>query len=376
MWMLGRFMTQARRTHVAHVIDALHPGGAERMLLEIANATDQTAFQVSVVVTREAGLLAADLSPGAQLVVLERQGKIGLAGICKFWRFCRDRRVDIVHAHGRSSAKLVGFSKCLGRLPRRIGFLFHDHYGDVEIDPAFPPSLRMLSVLLRPYYVGVHPSLVHSARNRGARWKRAELIQNAIDFGAYENPTPAKFLAAPRRPLGVMIANVRPSKDVLLLVRALSRLNGLDWSMLVVGALGTDYSSFCVHEARRLGLDDRLQFLGATRDVSTILGEADFGVLSSLSEAGPLALLEYTAAGIPFVSTRVGSIATELEELGIGTFVSPRDEVALADALTRIIQDPERKRAFAARRDAAREIFDINHVIGRWEQLYREMAGA
>jgi glycosyltransferase involved in cell wall biosynthesis len=66
------------------------------------------------------------------------------------------------------------------------------------------------------------------------------------------------------------------------------------------------YAKACLALRDELGLRERVLFLGSRADIVELLAGADFAVLCSKTESGPLALVEYAASGLPFVSTRVG----------------------------------------------------------------------
>jgi glycosyltransferase involved in cell wall biosynthesis len=317
-------------------------------------------------------MLIEELEGDIQLFTLDRSGRFDLPALSNLWKFCRAENVDVLHVHGRSSFMLIAGARLLGKLSRRVQILMHDHYGDIEIHPQFPWSLKIAMFILQPYYVGVHPLLVARAGSGVLRCRSNRLIQNAIEFRLYELEGVGQHEDLPR-PVGVMVANIRPSKNVLLLLRALSRLGELEWSMLLVGALTGEYSDRCIREANRLGIGDRIHFMGMSNGVPGLLKRADFAVLSSASEAGPLALIEYVAANKPFVSTRVGAVAAALESMGIGLFVPAGDEEALSDALGTLISGEHGDHIPATKRDRAKHEFDMNEVISRWINLYREI---
>ena len=62
--------------HIMHIIDSLAIGGAERMLVDIANSTDKSKFSVSVCVTRSDITLAKNLLPDIPLRILNRQFRL------------------------------------------------------------------------------------------------------------------------------------------------------------------------------------------------------------------------------------------------------------------------------------------------------------
>ncbi|MBC7242909.1 MAG: glycosyltransferase [Anaerolineae bacterium] len=173
--------------------------------------------------------------------------------------------------------------------------------------------------------------------------------------------------------MGIIIANVRPQKDYVSLLHALAQVKDLSWHLLAVGGFSDlAYYQTCLGLMYALGLEERITFLGPRLDVPTLLKAADFAVLSSRSESGPLVLLEYAAAGLPFVSTQVGLIGDSLARLGIPEFVPPQDVHELARALRRLLalSPGERKERGMKTRELAAPYFDIRNVMPKWYQLY------
>ncbi len=112
-----------------------------------------------------------------------------------------------------------------------------------------------------------------------------------------------------------------------------------------------DYVARCVAHAARLGLSEVACFEG-TVDVARELPTLDALVLTSISEAQPLVLLEGGAAGVPVVATDVGAcrelvLGRSGDDRGLGAaglltpIGSPR---ATADALLRLARDPALRR--------------------------------
>jgi glycosyltransferase involved in cell wall biosynthesis len=83
--------------------------------------------------------------------------------------------------------------------------------------------------------------------------------------------------------------------------------------------------------------------LGSRPDVSAILRASDIGVLSSVSEGLPLALLEYGMAGMAVVATDVGQCGEVLDRGRAGVLVPASDPSRLAEALVELMLSPARR---------------------------------
>lgn len=365
------------RPHIAHVIDGLAPGGAERMAVEIANATDRSSYEVTVCVTRDDTTLEPALDEDVGRIVLRRASRFDGRGFRRFSAFCRHRRVSVLHVHGRSSLSFIAFQKALGMLPSGLPVVAHDHFGDVDLVDRLPRSFKMSLGTTQALFVGVHERLVEMACRAGVPSNRAWFIRNAVDFSSYEVTANRQQTNLPHglfRPFGIMVANVRPTKDLAVLFQA-AQLVDQSFSVGVVGSTAdAAYFDDCRKLIGQLSVNDRVRFLGEQPDVRRLLGAADFGLLTSKSESGPLVLLEYAASGLPFASTKVGSIGPDLCSRGIPEFTSVGDANAMGMAITRLLAlgDEGRKERGNQGRVEAEKDYDISRVMPSWYEVYEQ----
>ncbi|MDB1113840.1 GT4 family glycosyltransferase PelF [Pseudomonas extremaustralis] len=185
----------------------------------------------------------------------------------------------------------------------------------------------------------------------GAEPSRTQLIANGIDLTQWtqvlENRAPG---IAPR--VG-MIGRVVPIKDVKTFLRAMRGVISVmpEVEGWIVGPEEEDpeYVSECRSLMASLGLEGKVHFLGFQR-IQDILPQLGLMVLTSISEAQPLVILEAWAAGTPVVSSDVGSCRELIEggiaedrDLGIaGKVVAIADPQATSAAILELLRSPER----------------------------------
>jgi glycosyltransferase involved in cell wall biosynthesis len=122
------------------------------------------------------------------------------------------------------------------------------------------------------------------------------------------------------------------------------------------------------------GLGSRIKFLGVRRDIPNVMNAADGFVLSSYLEGLPMVLLQASSVGMPIVATDVGGNAEVVIDGANGFVVPPRDDRALANAMIQVLKLPEIERARMSEsgQKLAREKFEIERILDRWEALYVE----
>jgi len=126
--------------------------------------------------------------------------------------------------------------------------------------------------------------------------------------------------------------------------------------------------------ASRLGLNQRVHFLGWRSDLETILPELDMVICASKNEGTPVAIIEAMAAGVPVLSTDVGGVADLVTHGETGWLVRAGDPPALAQAIQHLLGDAAlRARLAAAGRPVALERHGVEGLIRRVEALYTDL---
>lgn len=366
-----------RPLHVLHVIDGLGLGGAERMLVDLANQTVADGHRASACVTRDHLALAPELDPRVHLLVLARRARISPPSLLRLARFIRRERVDVLHVHMRSNLAFVLQLRATRAI--RTPIVFHDHYGTIELDTSIPLWFRIGHRFV-DRYVGVYDKLVAWAQRAGIPAARTATIPNALDLtrftGAPAAPIRARLAIDPAAPVALLVASLRRDKGVDLLLDAVARAAArAQLHVLIAGADAEPaYAAHCRARARELGLDRTVHFLGGRTDVPNLLPAADLALLSSHTESGPLVLIEYLAAGLPIVATTVGDIGRRLAALGVPGFVPAGDPAAFARELDRLLALPPaaRRARGALGRQILADGWDLRRVMPRWYALYRD----
>ncbi|HEX2839978.1 GT4 family glycosyltransferase PelF [Hyphomicrobium sp.] len=218
----------------------------------------------------------------------------------------------------------------------------------------------------------------------GAEREKLSVIANGID--------PARFGRLPvashdTPPTLALIGRVVPIKDVksFISAAALLRRQIPDLCALVLGPLDEDpaYADECSELIRELALEDCVRLLG-TVNIVDYMPRIHVVVLSSLSEAQPLALLEAGAAGIPCIATDVGACreiiegsAEEQPRLGPGGYVTglvaPSE---IAAAAKRLLESEDLRRTMGETlRQRVRRYYDSGQASSNYHLLY-ERRGA
>ena len=127
--------------------------------------------------------------------------------------------------------------------------------------------------------------------------------------------------------------------------------------------------------ARRLGLEDRVFFVGRVEETIPYMDAFDVAAVPSVgSEAICRVALEHMAMSRPVIGTRVGAIPEAVVHRRTGLLVPPGDERALAQAMLALLKDPQRARAMGrAGRRRVERTFTLERLARRTEDLYARL---
>lgn len=371
------------KLRVLTVVDTLAVGGAERVAVDLSNALDREHHEVLLCSTRHDGPMRDELAADVAVTVLGRHHRWDPVGLASFVRYVRGQEVDLIHSHSRGSMQFVS-------LARRVGLgatphLFHDHYGALHVDRSAPWSLRYPLRTGVDHYLGVDRRLCRWAVEAvGLPPERVSLAVNGVDLRRFRDATPvdlrASFDLEGREVVFVMLAHFRHQKDQPTLYRALAQLDPSLLERLGVVIVGripsdTDYADRCAELAASLGIEGQVRIAGPRSDVPALLAGADAGLLATKNETGPVAVLEYLAAGLPFVASDTGEVTRSIRSDDVGLTPEPRDPHQLAAAIEAIVQlGPAGRRDMGARgRKVAEERFDQRVLAAAIERRYRQV---
>ena len=202
-----------------------------------------------------------------------------------------------------------------------------------------------------------------------------KVIYNFIDPAIYDRaiypPILREQLNGERRVL-MHVSNFRPVKRVVDIIRVFARVCQTLPSALVMVGDGPDRVA-AETEARALGVDRDVHFLGKIDAVAPLLAGADLFLLPSQSESFGLSALEALASGAPVVGSRTGGLVEVVKEGVTGALCDVGDVDAMAAASLEILSDRERWKTMsdAAALDA-RARFSRDDIVRQYELLYED----
>lgn len=171
----------------------------------------------------------------------------------------------------------------------------------------------------------------------------------------------------------INVARFHPVKNHKLLIDAFEKLcaSGSNSILELVGD-GQEYEDIKKYVLEKK-LGEKVKFLGQIEDVAPKLAGADVFVLSSVSEAFPVSVIEAMAVGLPIIATNVGGLPELVKENGI--LVESNNVEAMCSAMLDLEQNQEKRKQMGECSKTMAEKFDISKIVKQYEKVYDEEAG-
>ncbi len=180
-----------------------------------------------------------------------------------------------------------------------------------------------------------------------------------------------QFSIPPNEMIVSTVSYLRPFKNPQVIVEAWQELRKRDVSARLIVAGDGDMLPELKVLAGRLGVADRVHWLGNVADPTSLLQASDIFVLASVGEAFGLVLAEAMACGVPVVGSRSGSLTEVVEDGRTGLLCTPLDAHAFAGAIERLGRDVPLRTEMAARAVArVKEHFTVDIMVRRTIDIY------
>jgi glycosyltransferase involved in cell wall biosynthesis len=368
----------SERIHVYHLIGSTGLYGAERWVLALMRAVDPDRVRCTLVnlvdqqgerseVVRaagERGLEAFDFPTG---------GKFNPLAAFRLARLARSQKVDIIQGHGFKS-DLVGL------LAARLAgckAMTTPHGWSFEADR----KLQLYEKLDRALFgwmdmvCPLSPDLAQEINSDGAR-DNVRLIFNGVDLEEIQAIPAAPRQADRAFSLGYVGQLIdRKNLDTLLAAVQLLRSAQAEVRLTVIGS-GTREEQLR-EESVRLGIQDRVSFLGFRPDAAAYLKTFDAFVLPSLMEGIPRCIMEALACALPVVVTDIPGNRDLVQHKLTGLLFAPRDSQDLAHQVRYLMENPVLAREMGERgRCKVEAEFSNRTMAAQYSDLYRALLGA
>ena len=361
---------------IAHIIDNLSIGGAEKLILSLAQDFPGELVVISLRPQRLNNDLGQELANLGVKVARFPLGKLfNFSVIWKIYRFIKTEQADIIHTH-LTYANIIGgmCSLCTG-IP--MVTTLHNVRGDVSGN-----RIRNMIVKFNLRYIAKAVIAVGEAVAQVYRpiikSDKLRVIPNAIN--EFPNPSAEAVhrlraeLLGPYNHLLIAVGRLSTQKAYHDLIDTMALVHQMQSDIKLVIAGHGRLQDSMQEQIDALGLQDTVELLGLRKDVPVLLAASDLYVLSSHWEGLPVAVLEAMAASLPIVTTKVGELPYLMDDNGL--LVEVGDIKGLANAILTLISDEDKRKQMGERsRQLVHEKYNKQTWLNQVMQVYAEVAG-
>lgn len=360
---------------ILHLIETGGPGGAEKVLIDLASGFNDGRFE-SIVCLRKEGWLSGELiKRGIETHVFSENEVNDIVFLVKLLEIVQKRRVSIIHAH---EFLMNAYSTFIGILSRKP--VLTTVHGKSYYCEAWRRMLMMRFASRFSRMITVSNDLLHFlVEMTGIKPHRLKTIYNGIDLAAFK---PASSVKPTRLSIGInendfvigTVGNLYLIKGHTYLINAIPIIVREVQNVVFLFAGRGDQEEHLRTETVNLGIQSKVKFLGFRSNVPELLSLMDVFVLPSLGECLPLSILEAMAMCVPPVVTDVGGNKEIIENGKTGYLVPPGDTEALAEKILFLLRD--KGAAEAIGRDARKKVeekFSLELMLANYDSMYRSL---
>ncbi len=378
-----------RKTRIAFVQHSLpFAGGAEQVVYNVINGLDRGEFEPILCCLHELGDWGEKLrDSGCTTYGNISTSKYSPLTIRRLTKIFHSEQVDILYVTASFHNAIVGpIAAKFSGVPRTV-MAYHNF--DIVLRAHQDRSIyrdkiqRLADRFLTPRFDRII-ALAENHKESIANTKNLPLekisdINNGIDSSRFHNPIGREEarrqfgLPVEGPAVGILASLIECKGHRIFLDCARQILHAVPDCVFVIAGDGPLRETLN-DQARDLGIADRVHFLGMISNVPDWFASLDVSVMTSFSEAFPLAILESMAASLPVVATNVGSIGEIVDDGDTGFLVERADQDHFVDCVTRLLASAElRHKMGSAARNKVESKYTIPIMVRATEQTFRDV---
>lgn len=347
---------------ILHIITSLELGGAEKLLLDLIPAQKKQGAEVELLVldTKGEKFLEEYKKRGIKIHTTEVNDKFSLKNPLEISKIIGNNNFQIVHAHLIHAQIWTSVARYL---KRKVIYITTEH--STHNRRREKRVYKLLDKFIYNSYNKVIAISEATAREL-MRWtglsvKKVEVISNGVSLRA--------FIGRAKERKGsslIMVSRFHPSKDHLTVIRAMEKLSK-DYTLTFIGDGETQEAA--KREVLMLNLSDRVQFLGYSNSVPSLLKRSDIAIQSSNFEGFGLSALEAMASGTPVIASDVEGLANVVGDSGLLFELGN-----VNDLVEKIVMLEDKKLYFEKSKAGIRNslTYSIESTAKKYMDLYKE----
>jgi len=374
---LSQAQNSADPKRIAFCITELDPGGAERNLLQLAKRLDRANWEPHVYSLQPGGALISDFeTAGIPVTSLQASKRNPLGIVNQLTRELKQFQPHILQSflyHANIVGRIAARRACVPIVVSGVRVAEKRSKRRLWLD--------WLTDRLVTHHVCVSAAVAQFMIDQaGLPAEKVTTIPNGVDAACFAEAKPvdlSQFSIPKNSTTLLFVGRLDPQKAPLNLMQAcepvLSRQKQVHLLLVGDGPLKPDIESWIEQHS----LVNRIHLTGWRDDVAGIYKAAHCLVLPSLWEGMPNVVLEAMAAGLPVVATNVEGCNELIQDHQTGLLVPPDDISALSEAISAMLQNPNRASEYAQSSQViVFKYFTQNIMAQKYIELYEKLQAA
>ena len=362
------------KVRVLFVVHGLWRAGAETQLVKLVNSLPAGTFEKHIVSYRQGDDLKDDIDTDeVRIHQLDRRWRFD-PGVGKaIGRLIDENNIDIVHCTMRNAL----FFAYMGT---RFSMRKPQLVAAVHSTTNASWTLGLGDLFVYRFILKTCSQVWFVSSGQADLWiqrmpflaENGTTIHNGVDIDVFSPDSALADAHSERASHGIRddeavlccIARFQPVKLHSVLIDAVARVRQAGRSCRLLLAGTGPLEQVLRDQVRALNLEGSVEFLGLRSDVRPVLAASDCMLLVSEAETFSMAMLEAMAMQVPVIMTAVGGAGEAVEDGVTGYLVQPRDTAQLADRITLMLDNPERRiRMGHKAREVVAERFSVTKMV-------------
>lgn len=301
-----------------------------------------------------------------------------LALASKLAEVAKREKLDIIHAHYAVPHAVCAFlaKQMTGHSVKVVTTLHGTDITVLGYDPSLKEVIRF-AIESSDRVTAVSHSLAAQTYDLIKPDKKIDTIHNFVDERVYlredHDLLKTHYGLLPNEKVIIHVSNFRKVKRVHDVIHVFQKISEQVQAKLLLIGDGPEKSVVC-ELVKKLGLTDRVLFLGKQEKVEELYSISDLKLLLSEKESFGLVLLEAMACGVPCIGTDVGGIPEVITHGETGFLVPLGDIDGAAKHAVSLLKDESlHEKVSAAAQSSVQAHFSSDKIVSEYEKLYLEL---
>jgi glycosyltransferase involved in cell wall biosynthesis len=357
-------------------------GGTATYLLTLIKHIDQNRFNIQIVCNNDEFCNLFKME-GITAHRLEKAGRGRyLKAIRCITNLIRENDIDILNIHDGGAVSFIGRIAALitGKITISTIHIYAGEWGKRRL--WFVLKEKFFEYITRSLvkkYIAVSNARKEELIRKGINESKISVIQNGVDYGLFCNARNKGYF---RKEFSInkpdtiiaLIGHLGVEKGHIFFLESAKIIleNNHAISFIIVG--DGYMMDELIHKTREIGIEEHVIFTGFRNDMPNIMSSIDILVLPSINEGMPMVILEAMSASKPVVATNVGGIPEMIVDGKTGYLVPPCDVNRLAEAVIRLLNDPEKLKDFG--NEGLKRVmmcFSANQMASKTQDLFESL---